>query len=128
MNKPLIISLCMVPALLWHFVTRKFSPESELRVATPLFGGISTYSRRMRGQPIKRAVFFAKIVKIRLYLRSRAGCTFDEIVRFAFDAHDCSSRLPTARRNLLATHGSGPTRSAPTRPFAEIQVPIIVEV
>ena len=35
----------------------------------------------VRGQPIKRAVFFAKIVKIRPYSHRLACCELDEAVR-----------------------------------------------
>ena len=36
---------------------------------------------RARGQPIKRAVFFAKIVKIRPYSHRLTSCALDQIVR-----------------------------------------------
>ena len=35
----------------------------------------------VRGQPIKRAIFFAKIIKIRPHVHRRTGCALDEIVR-----------------------------------------------
>jgi hypothetical protein len=37
--------------------------------------------RRVRGQPIKGTVFFAKIIKIWPHIHRRAGCALDEIVR-----------------------------------------------
>jgi hypothetical protein len=40
-----------------------------------------SFSLRVRGEPIRRTVFFPKINKIWLHLHHSSGCAFDEIVR-----------------------------------------------
>ena len=59
----------------------RFTPplKADIRQSSDLMSFESSIASRR--QPIKRTVFFAKIIKIRPHVHHRAGCALDEIVR-----------------------------------------------